>query len=52
MCFILSALNVTGVLLQAIEIIFEAQMKKNNEKKKLKKKSFELFKQVSFLPYF
>jgi hypothetical protein len=38
MCFILSDLNVVGGLLQAVEIIFEEQSKKSNEKKNKKKK--------------
>jgi hypothetical protein len=34
MCFILSDANVMGTLPQALEIIFEVQMKRSNIKKK------------------
>jgi hypothetical protein len=38
-----------GALLQALEIIFQVQRKKNNEKLTRKKKAFQLIKRIFFL---
>jgi hypothetical protein len=38
-----------GALLQALEIIFQVQRKKNNEKLTRKKKAFQLTKHIFFL---
>jgi hypothetical protein len=49
MCFILS--DVIGVLPQALEIIFEMQSKRNNNKIKRKKESFAINKTRFVFPF-
>ncbi len=50
LCFILSVLNVTRVLPKALEIIFEVQKKRSNEKIARRKIRFSTYKtQFSFL---
>ncbi len=44
MCFILSDSNVMRALPQALEIVFEVQRKKNNEKIETRKINFLIYK--------